>query len=196
MTADLRKIVNFGHFTFSHISHPNEKIFIFQVSCGQLVVIFIILKAFSESRKNWSFIWLRTCEKKSILGISQFWIFLIPANEQMFTFQVSCGHLVVIFIILKDFPESRKKMKIFMIADLRKIVIFGHFTFLHISILKAFSESRKNWSSSWPQTCEKNVNLGISHFCIFLIQMSKYSHFNVLWWSGDDFHHFRRIYRK
>ena len=77
MTADLRKIVVFGHFTSSHIFHPNEQIFTFQVSCGQLMIVFIILKAFSESRKNWSFSWPRTCEKMSFLGISQFCIFLI-----------------------------------------------------------------------------------------------------------------------
>ena len=41
--ADLRKIVIFKHFTFLHISHPNEQIFTFQVSCGQVVLIFIII---------------------------------------------------------------------------------------------------------------------------------------------------------
>ena len=50
MTADLRKNVSFGHFTVLHISHPNGQIFTFQVSCGQLVVVSIILKGFSESR--------------------------------------------------------------------------------------------------------------------------------------------------
>ena len=154
MTADLRKIVIFGHFTVLHISHPNEQIFTFQVSCGQLVVIFIILKAFSESRKNWSFPWPWTCEKNvnfghfTVLHISQ-------PNEQIFTFQVSSGHLVVIFIILKDFPESRKI-----------------------------------WRFSWPRTCEKLSFLGISQFCIFLTQMSKYSHFKcpvVNWWWFSSF---------
>ena len=154
MTADLRKIVIFGHFTFLHISHP---------------------------------------------------------NEQIFTFQVSWGQLVVLFIIFKGFPESGKKLKIFMTADLRKIVIFGHFTFLHIShpneqiftfqvswgqlvvlfsIFKGFPESGKNWRFSWPRTCEKLSFLGISHFCIFLIQMSKYLHFKcpgVNWWCFSSF---------
>ena len=49
MIADLRKNVTFGHFTFLHISHPNGQIFTFQVSCGKLVVLFMILKGFSES---------------------------------------------------------------------------------------------------------------------------------------------------
>ena len=155
MTADLQKNVNFGHFTVLHISHP---------------------------------------------------------NEQIFTFQVSSGHLVVIFIILKDFPfkrlsrKSKKKVKIFMTADLQKNVNFGHFTVLHIShpneqiftfqvssghlvvifiSLKDFPESRKIWRFSWPRTCKKMSILGISQFCIFLTQMSKYSHFKcpvVIWW--------------
>ena len=52
MTVDLRRNVNFGHFTFLHISHPDEQIFTFQISCGHVVVIFIILNDFPESRKN------------------------------------------------------------------------------------------------------------------------------------------------
>ena len=81
MTADLQKNVNFGHFTVLHISHPNEQIFTFQVSSGHLVVIFIILKDFPESRKIWRFSWPRTCKKMSILGISQFCIFLTQMSK-------------------------------------------------------------------------------------------------------------------
>ena len=131
----------------------------FQVFCGQHVVIFIILKGFPESRKNWRFPWPR---RMLFLGNSPFYIFLIqmskylpfkcpvvnwwwcssvykafqkvekkwklsdrgPAekwhfwqftflhishpNDQIFIFQVSCGQLVVVFIILKGFPESWK----------------------------------------------------------------------------------------
>ena len=154
MTADLRKNVNFGHFTVLHIPQPNEQIFTFQVSSGHLVVNFIILKDFPESRKIWRFSRPRTCEKLSFMGISQFSHISHP-NEQIFRFQVSCGQLVVIFIILK-----------------------------------AFSESRKNWRFSWPRTCEKMSILGISQFCIFLNQMSKYSHFKcplVIWWWFSSF---------
>ena len=83
MTADLRKIVIFGHFTFLHISHPNEQLFTFQVSWGQLVVLFIIFKGFPESRKNGRFSWPRTCEKLSFLGISHFCIFLIQMSNYL-----------------------------------------------------------------------------------------------------------------
>ena len=210
MPADLRKIVIFGHFTVLHISHRNEQIFTFQVSCGQLVVIFIILKAFSESRKNWSFSWPRTCEKMSILGISQFCISLNQMSKYSH-FKCLVVHLVVIFIILKDFPESRKIWRFSCPRTCEKLSFLGHFTVLHIShpneqiftfqvscgqlvvifiILKAFSESRKNWSFSWPQTCEKMSILGISQFCIFLNQMSKYSYFKCLvfiWWWFSSF---------
>ena len=53
MTVDLREKCHFGAFhIFTYISHPNEQIFISQVSCNQLVVVFIILKGFLQSRKN------------------------------------------------------------------------------------------------------------------------------------------------
>ena len=52
MTADLHENYHFGHFTNLHISHPNEQILTFQVWCGQLLLLFIIFKDFSESRKN------------------------------------------------------------------------------------------------------------------------------------------------
>ena len=265
MTADLRKNVNFGHFTVLHISQPNEQIFTFQVSSGHLVVIFMILKDFPESPKIWRFSWPRTCEKLSFLGISQFsnfspkwanihissvlwstggdfhhfkslfrkskelkffmnenlrkkcqfWAFYSFAyfsnkwaNIHISSVQWSSGGD---FHHFKRLSRKSKNLKIFMTADLRKIVIFGHFTVLHIShpneqiftfqvscgqlvvifiILKAFSESRKNWRFSWPRTCEKMSILGISQFCIFLKQMSKYSHFKcpvVIWWRFSSF---------
>ena len=81
MTADLQKNVNFGHFTVLHISQPNEQIFTFQVSSGHVVAIFIILEDFPESRKIWRFSWPRTCKKMSILGISQFCIFLTQMSK-------------------------------------------------------------------------------------------------------------------
>ena len=153
MTADLRRNVNFGHFTVLHISHPNEQIFTFQVSCGHLVVIFIILKDFQESRKNWRFSWPRTCEK------SHFWAF----------------HIFAYF--------SPKWANIYISSVLWSTG--GDFI-----ILKAFPESRINWSFSWPRTCEEMSILGISEFCIFVIQMSKHSHFKcpvVIWWWFSSF---------
>ena len=310
------KNVIFGHFTNLHISHPNEQIFTFQVSWGQLMVVFISLKGFLESRKNWRFSWPRTCEKVSFLGISQTCIFFIqmskylhfmctgvnwwcfssfwktfwrvekiesfhdpgPARKMSFWafhklayFSPKWTNIYILSVLwsaggsfhhferlfgkskkLKFFMtadlrekchfwafhklayfspkwtniyissvlgstdggfhqferlfEKSKKLKIFMTADLRKSVIFGHFTNLHIFhpneqiftfhvywgqlvvffiILKDFLESRKNWKFSWPRPCEKNVILGISQTCIFLTQMNKYLHFKcpvVSWW--------------
>ena len=95
MTADLWKNVIFGHFTVLHISHSNGQILTFQVSWGQLVVIFIILKGFPENEKFWRFSWPRTCEKLSFLGISHLRIFFTQM-EQIFTFQVSCGQLMIV----------------------------------------------------------------------------------------------------
>ena len=69
-------------------------------------------------------------KKMSFLGISHFRIFM----TQMSKFDVSCDELVMVFIILKCFAESKKKkLKFLMTAALRKNVNFGHFTFLHIS---------------------------------------------------------------
>ena len=144
MTAALQK---FGHFSISHIPHPNEQRFPFQVSCGQLVVVFIILKGFPDSQKDEDF------HDRGPAKNCHFWAFHMFAyfspKWELLTFQVSCGQLVVVFIIIKGFPGSRKK-------------IF-----------------------SWPRTSEKLSFLGISHFCIFLIQMSKYLHLKcpvVNWW--------------
>ena len=209
MTADLRRNVNFGHFTVLHVSHPNEQIFTFQVSCGHLVVIFIILKDFPESRKNWRFSWPRTCEK------SHFWAFHIFAY-----FSPKWANIYISSVLwstggdfhhFKSLSRKSKKLKFFMTADLWRNVNFGHFTVLHIShpneqtftfqvscghlvvifiILKDFPESRKNWRFSWPRTCEKLSFLGISHFRIFLTQMSKYLHFKcpvVNWWWFSSF---------
>ena len=132
MTADLRQIVIFGDFTFLHISHPNQQIYTLQGSCGQLVVVFIILKGFPESRKIWRFSWPRTCEKNVIFGHFTF-LHISHPNQQICTFQGSCGQLVVIFIILKGFPESRKIWRYSWPRTWEKNVNFGHFTFLYIS---------------------------------------------------------------
>ena len=65
-----------------HISHPNEKILTFQVSCGQLVVAFIILEGFLESKKIEVF--------HVIFGQFTF-SHISHKSGQIFTFQVSCG---------------------------------------------------------------------------------------------------------
>ena len=220
MTADLRENCHFGAFhIFTYFSPKWANILwnaqnTFQVSCGQLVVVFIILKGFLESWKNWRFSPPRPCVKNVILeisenvkcpSISQTCIFLIQMG-QIFTFQVSWGQLVVVFISFKDFPESRKNWSFSWPRTCERIVILGHFTFSLIShpneqiftfqvscgqlvvvfiILKGFLESWKNWRFSPPRPCVKNVILGISQTCIFLIQMGKYLPFKcpgVNWW--------------
>ena len=210
MTADLRQIVIFGHFTCLHISHPNQQICTFQGSCGQLVVIFIILKGFPESRKNWRFSWPRTCEKNVIFGHFSF-LHISHPNQQICTFQGSCGQLVVVFIIFKGFQESRKIWRFSWPRTCEKNVIFGHFTFLHIShpnqqictfqgscgqlgvvfiIFKGFPENQKFEDFHVRGPVRKMSYLGISHFCIFLTQISKYAHFKgpvVNWWWFSSF---------
>ena len=204
------KNVIFGHFTFLHISHPNQQICTFQGSCCQLVVIFFILNGFPDSRKIWRFSWLRTCEENVIFGHFTF-LHFSHTNQQICTLQGSCGQLVAIFIIFKGFPENRKFWRFSWPRTCEKNVIFGHFTFLHIShpnqqictfqgsccqlvvvfiIFKGFPESRKIWRFSWPRTCDKLSFLGISHFCIFLTQISKDAHFKgpvVNWWWFSSF---------
>ena len=225
MSADLRKNVTFWHFTFSHISHQNGEIFTFQVSSGQLVVVVIILKGFSESQKNWNFPRPRPCEKNDIFRHFTF-LHISNPNEEILSFQLSYGQLVMVFIILKGLPESKKnedfhnrghaknrhfwafhifgciasklatiyissvlwstnsvfknsrKLKFFMTADLWKMS-FEHFTFSHIS--------HQNEQSFIFHVSSGQI-LGISHFCIFLMHISKYIHFKCLvvnkWWCS------------
>ena len=97
----------------------------FQVSCGQLVVIFILLRGFPESKEMKIFM-DANLRKIVVLGHLTY-LFISHPNEQIFTYQVSCGQLVVIFIILRGFRKS-KNLKFFIIVDLRTIVSFGHFT--------------------------------------------------------------------
>ena len=66
MSADLQKMSFLG---ISHISHPNEQMFTFQVSCGQLGMVFVILKGFSDSQRNLSFSWHQPCETMSFWGM-------------------------------------------------------------------------------------------------------------------------------
>ena len=45
----------FAHFTIAHRFHPNEWIFIFQLSWCQIMMIFFIFGNFSKNQKNWRF---------------------------------------------------------------------------------------------------------------------------------------------
>ena len=203
--TNCEKIVIFRHFTFSLIFHPNEQILTFQVSYGQLVVVFIILKGFLKSGKKLKIFPTPALREKCHFGHFTN-LHISHQNGQIFTFQVSWGQLVVVFISFKDFPESRKNWSFSWPRTCERIVILGHFTFSLIShpneqiftfqvscgqlvvvfiILKGFLESWKNWRFSPPRPCVKNVILGISQTCIFLIQMGKYLPFKcpgVNWW--------------
>ena len=161
MTADLSKWQIFATFPILHISHPNERFFLFELSCGHLVVIFITLEGFPESRKNWSFRPPRPCRKVSVLLISHFCIFLLQISN-FFTFELSCGLLVMIFINYYGFPESRKKIEVFDDCGPVEKANFSYFP------------NYACFSSKW-------VNYYI---------------WVVLWSSGDDFHHFRRLSRR
>ena len=118
MTADLRIIVFLGHFTCLHISHPNEKILTFQVSCGQLVVAFIILEGFLESKKIEVF--------HVIFGQFTF-SHISHKSGQIFTFQVSCGPGGGFHHFKRVFRKSKKMF--FMTAALRRNAIFVYFTY-------------------------------------------------------------------
>ena len=89
MTADqLRKPI-FATFPILHISHPNEWIFIFELSCGHLVMIFIILKCFPESQKKINvFNHPGPVEKWSILLFSHYCTFLLQISKIL---QLSCS---------------------------------------------------------------------------------------------------------
>ena len=210
MTADLRQIVIFGHFTNLHIFHPNEQIFTFQVSCSQLVVIFINLKDFLESPKNWNFSWPRTCEKNVIFGHFTN-LHISHPNEHIFTFQVSCGQLMVVFIILKGFLKSRKNWRFSWPRTCDKLSFLGIsqtcIFFIQMNKSLHFKCPVVNWwwlSSIWKTfwkvqkieifhdrgPARKMSFLGISQTCIFLTQMSIYLHFKcpvVNWWWFSSF---------
>ena len=84
LTPSLREKCHFGHFTNLHISHPNGQIFTFQVSCGQLVVVFINFKDFPESQKKIELFHDRgPARKLSFWGISHFHLFLTQMSKYL-----------------------------------------------------------------------------------------------------------------
>ena len=191
-------------------------IFLFELSCGHLVVIFISLEGFPESRKNWSFRPPRPCWKVSVLLISHFCIFLLQVSK-FFTFELSCDHLVMIFINYSGFPESRKKIEVFDDCGPVEKANFSYFPnyacfsskwvnyYIWVVLwssgddfhhFRRLSRRSKKLSFRWLWTCRKANFFLLSQLCIFLIKMSEFLHLSVLWSSGDDFHHFRRLSRK
>ena len=76
-TPALREKCHFGHFTNLHISHPNGQIFTFQVSWGQLVVVFISFKGKSLklSRKSKKLKFFMTTDLRENCHFGAFHIF-------------------------------------------------------------------------------------------------------------------------
>ena len=160
MTANVQQIVIFGHFTFLPISHPNQQICTFQGSCAQLVIIFIILKGFPESRKIWRFSWPVPARKMSFFGISHFRIF----HTQISKYAQFKG----------------------------PVVNWWWFS----SFLKAFQkvEKFKDFHDRWPAT---NCHFWAFHIIAYFSPKSANMHISrVLWSTGGDFHHFKRLSRK
>ena len=157
--------------------------------CGQLVVIFIILKGF-KSRKKWRF---SNCGPAKNVIFGHFTCLHIShPNERIFT---------VVVIILNGFLDCRK-IEVFMTAALRRNTIFFFFCIWHF--LAYFSSkwarvyiSNVFWSTGgyfhhFKRLCRKSKKLkyfmspdlrkkmsflDISLFCTSLIKLSKCFHF-------------------
>ena len=205
------KNVIFGHFTYLHFSHPNQQICAFQGSCGQLVVVSIIFKGFPESQKIWRFSWPLTCNKLSFLGISHFCIFLTKISK----YAHFKSPVVNWWWWFSSFLKAFQKVDKFKDFHDRGPATNCHFWVFHI--FAYFSPKSANmhisrvlWSSGGDFHHFKRLSrkskkfddfhdrgparkmsfLGISHFCIFLIQISKYAHFKgpvVNWWWLSSF---------
>ena len=215
-TPALREKCHFGHFTNLHISHPNGQIFIFQVSCDQVVVIFISFKDFPESKKNCSFSLTRTCEIVVILGHFTFSLISHP-NEQIFTFQVSCGQLVVVFIILRGILECWKNWSFpppqpcleNVILGISQICMFliQMGKYLHFkcpvvnwwwisSVLKTFQKVKKT-EVFHDRDLRENCHFGAFHiFTYFSPKWANIYFTSVLWSTGGGFYHFKRFFGK
>ena len=173
----------------------------FQVSCGQPVVVLIILKGFAESKKK-MFFHDRGLTKKCHFWAFHIFEYLSPKWANVYTLSVLL-YAGGGFHHFKSFFRESNKMKFFMTTTLWKMSFIGisHCCIFLIQmskylqssgqlvvifiILKGFPESWKKRRFSWPLTYEKLLFLGISHICIFLIQMSKYLNLKfpvVNWW--------------
>ena len=166
------------------------------------------LKAFPESQKIWRFSWQRTCDKLSLLGISHFCIFL----TQICKYTHFKGPVVNWWWFSSFFERLSRKsknLKILMTADLREKCHFWAFHFFlsqiskyayfkgpvvnwwwFSSFLKAFQKVEKFEEFHDRVPARKISFLDISHFCVFLTQISKYAHFKgpvVNWWWFSSF---------
>ena len=138
--------------------------------------------------------------------------------SEFFKFELSCGHLVMILIILEGFPESLINCSFQPSWPCRKSDSFDNFTFLHISppnqyFFFHFSNPMVSWwwFSSFSKAFQKVEKIKVFNdrrpvekaslccFPNFAYFSSKWVNFYiwvVLWSSGDNFHHFRRLSRK
>ena len=222
-----------------HLSNPNEWIFTFELSCGHLVMTFIILERFPESRKNWSLQWPGSFEiaffcyfptfahfsskRVNFYRLAVLWSYgddfhhfrRLSRKSKKLKFSTTLALLKngqfcylhnfayfssksVIFYTLAvlwstsdDFhhfqrlSRKTKKLKFLMTAELSKKPIIATLPILHIShpnawiftfdlscghlvmlfiILEGFPESRKKWSFQPPRPCRKMVNFAVFTF--------------------------------
>ena len=179
-------------------------------------MIFIIFKGFPESQKNWSFQWPKTCRKSKYFATFQI-LHLSNPNEWIFTFELSCGHLVMTIIILEGFPESRKNWSLqwpgpFEIAYFCYFPTFAYFSskrvnFYRLAVLWSYGDdfhhfrrlSRKSKKLKFSTTLAllKNGQFCYLHnFAYFSSKSVIFYTLAVLWSTSDDFHHFQRLSRK
>ena len=93
------------------------------------MMILISLEGFSENPKNWSFRWLRTCEKSEFLLFSQFFIFFIQMSTFL-DFRCPDVNTCDSHQFRRLFRKSQK-LKFSMTVDLWKKWIFAVFTIFH-----------------------------------------------------------------
>ena len=118
-------------------------------------------------------------------------------NVWIFTFSLSSGHLVMIFIILEGFSESQKNWSFRPPWPCRKMVSFAIFTFFAYFSLKSvkiyilvvlWSTSDDLFLKTFQKVekidvfndCGPLEKVSFYYFpnCIFLVQMSEFLHFS------------------
>ena len=184
--------------------------FIYIWSCGQLVMIFINYYGFPESQKQLKFSMTADLSKKRIFPTFPI-MHISHQNEWIITFEWSCGHLVMIFIILEGFPEGQKN---WVFDDCRPVekANFSYFPnyayfsskWVNFYIWVALLSSGDDFHH-FRRLSRKSKILGVfddggpvqmanfcsfSQFCIFLIQISEFLHFScpmVIWWWFSSF---------
>ena len=178
MTADLRQIVIFGHFTNLHIFHPNEQIFTFQVhSFGdfhEFERLFGKSKKLHFSSPKWAYIYISSVLWSTDGGFHHFKR-LFEESKKLKILTVE-NEQICIYISKLWFSSIWKFLSKKLKID-GQIVIFGHFTNLHIfqpnEQIFTFQVSCSQLVVIFIGICDKLSFLGISQTCIFFIQMNK-----------------------